>query len=88
MNRKGPLNGDKCQPAHGVIAKLGGVRALARELALDPSSISKWSTSVRRGGSGGQIPARYFHGLLALARAQRVRLTADELIGNANATRR
>jgi transposase-like protein len=82
MNRVGRSRGDKCQPAHGIIVKLGGVRALARELALDPSALSKWTTTLKRGGGGGLIPSRYFHGILAVARAKGIRLSADDLIGN------
>jgi hypothetical protein len=78
-------HGDKVEPAASIIVKFGGVRALARLLKLDPSTITKWQTaSLRRdrvsSGSDGLIPARYHWSLLKLAGSMGVKLTAEELI--------
>ena len=81
MNRIGNHKGDRCDPAASVIGKFGGVRALARELSIDASALSKWQTSTFRSGAGGIIPARYHVTLLALAEAKRIRLTPADLIG-------
>ena len=85
MNRKGNGKGDDCEPAASVIAKFGGVRELARQLKLNPSTVSKWQTLHKKkgrvsGGCDGLIPARYHATLLAMARAQGVSLRADDLI--------
>lgn len=79
MNKTGKRKGDRCEPAASVIGKFGGVRALARELRLDPSALSRWQE--RGKGGGGLIPAKYHWSLLALARARRIPLTADDLVG-------
>lgn len=80
MNRNGKMHGNLCEPAASVIAKFGGVRPLARELGLDPSTISKWQTRSRKHGTEGLIPARYHWTLLALARSRSIELEAEELI--------
>jgi hypothetical protein len=79
MNQNGKMIGDRCEPAASVIAKFGGVRALARELRLDPSAVSKWQISK---GGAGLIPAKYHWTLLKLARAKAVALTAGDLVGH------
>jgi hypothetical protein len=68
----------KLSPARLVATRFGGIRPLARLLDQDPSSISKW---IARGG---KIPNSSRHGdthkrLLALAKKERVKLTAEEL---------
>ncbi len=73
----------KLTPADLVIARFGGVRPLARELHMSPSTISLW-----RSRHGGKIPNTSANGdpkgthlrLLDLAKKRRVELTADELI--------
>lgn len=79
MNKTGTTKGDRCEPAHAVIKKFGGVRRLARELGLDPASVCKWQR-MQKGGSG-LIPARYHWTLLTLARKRKIPLTADDIIG-------
>jgi transposase-like protein len=79
MNATGTTKGDRCNPAAGVIAKFGGVRALARELGVDPATLSKWQRVKE--GCGGLIPARYHWTLLTLARAKKIALSADDIIG-------
>jgi transposase-like protein len=74
---------ERCDPAASVIAKFGGVRALARELGIDASSLSRWQSrrkTVHGPGSGGLIPAKYHWALLALAHERGIALTAEDLI--------
>lgn len=79
MNRNGNGKGDSCDPAHSVIKKLGGVRALARELCLNPATVSKWQTTRAHKGTDGLIPARYHWSLLQLAKRRSIKLKAEEL---------
>jgi transposase-like protein len=67
-------------PAGKCIAAFGGVRALARELGRNPSSISRWRSPKEEGGTGGSVPAQLQGRVLALARARGLSLVAEDLI--------
>jgi hypothetical protein len=47
-------------PAKIVISKFGGVRATARALGLNASTVCQWDNEKERGGTGGVIPQKYF----------------------------
>lgn len=66
------------EPAYTVIEKLGGKSAVAEELALDKSTLSRWC-QPRPGGTGGLIPQRYWPQLMQMAREQNVRIGVKEL---------
>lgn len=68
----------KLEPAYTVIEKLGGKSAVAAELALDKSTLSRWC-KPSPGGTGGLIPQRYWPQLIEMARDKRVRITLKEL---------
>jgi predicted lysophospholipase L1 biosynthesis ABC-type transport system permease subunit len=61
-------------PAEVVIAEFG-IRPLARELNIDPTTIVRW-----RGSARGLVPSTYHTALLALADRERVPLTAEDLV--------
>ena len=67
-------------PADKCIAAFGGVRALARELGRNQSSISRWRMPKEEGGTGGAIPTSMQGRVLALARARGLSLVAEDLI--------
>lgn len=67
-------------PASKVIAKLGGVRATARALELNPSSVSRWTAPVEKRGLGGRVPSIHQAKILQIARERGVDLTAADLI--------
>jgi hypothetical protein len=67
-------------PADKAIEAFGGVRALARELDRNPSSISRWRASREEGGTGGAVPSNLQGRVLALARARGLGLVAEDLI--------
>ena len=67
-------------PAHIVISRFGGVRALARLLGKDPSTVHRWKMPPDKGGLGGRIPSTAQGRLLDLARERGVELTPAELI--------
>jgi hypothetical protein len=64
----------KQTPAEVVIAEFG-IRPLAREIPVDPSTIIRW-----RERGDGLIPSRYHRRLLALAKAHGRTLTAADLV--------
>lgn len=66
-------------PAAIVVAKFGGVRALARALGLNPSTVCKWGLPKERGGCDGRIPHKHHRALLDLASDRKKRLTLKEL---------
>lgn len=61
-------------PAEVVIREFG-IRPLARDLDVDPTTIVRW-----RNNAGGLIPSGYHKPLLALAVAERKTLSADDLV--------
>ena len=69
----------KLEPAYTVIEKLGGKSAVAAELDLDKSTLSRWCKPAP-GGTGGLIPQRYWPQLIAMARKQSVTINVMELV--------
>lgn len=67
-------------PADKVIAAFQGVRATARALNRNPSSISRWRKSREDGGTGGRVPSGLQEVVLREARRRGLALTADDLI--------
>lgn len=64
----------KMTPADVVIAEFG-IRPLARELNIDPTTIVRWRRSAR-----GLVPSAYHTALLDLAVREKVTLTAEDLV--------
>lgn len=67
-------------PADKCIDAFGGVRALARALDRNPSSIVRWRKSKDDGGSAGAVPSGLQGRILALAQERNLPLTAEDLI--------
>jgi hypothetical protein len=65
-------------PAFAVIEKLGGKTALAGELGLHKSTLTRWC-QPRPEGTGGQIPQKYWPSLMGVARSHGVRLGLKDL---------
>ena len=53
-------------PASIVVTHFGGVRATARKLGVNPSTVCRWGKSKEEGGTGGSVPQDYFRPILAL----------------------
>jgi hypothetical protein len=68
-------------PANRVIEAFGGPRALARELDVDHSWVVRWR-KPKPEGTDGLIPAKYHRTILRVAKANGIRLRADDLIGD------
>jgi hypothetical protein len=66
------------EPAYRTISMLGGKTAVARELGLSPSTVSRWCTP-QPAGTGGNIPTRYWRQLLAMAKQQKIELAYTDL---------
>lgn len=67
-------------PAYQIIESLGGKSAVAAELGLDKSTLSRWCKEAP-GGTGGVIPQRYWPQLLQMARRQGRDISVKELAG-------
>lgn len=67
-------------PAQYIIFFFGGVRATARAVGCTPSAVSKWTKPKSEHGSGGQIPAGSREIIIALAKAHRLDITANDLV--------
>lgn len=67
-------------PAREVVAKLGGVRALARALQINPSAVSRWMMPGVKGGTGGLIPQRHWPAILKHAKKEKVKVKLDDLV--------
>lgn len=64
----------KLTPAEVVIREFG-IRPLARDIGVDPTTIVRW-----RNSDDGLVPAQYHVTLLDLAKRQQKRLAPEELI--------
>lgn len=67
-------------PAEKVISAFGGVRAVARLLDLNSSSVSRWRMPADKRGLDGRVPSVHQGKILRLARERGVPLSADDLI--------
>lgn len=67
-------------PADKVIEKFGGVRALARTLGLNSSSVSRWRMPADKRGLDGRVPSVHQGTILRIAKERGLALTADDLI--------
>lgn len=52
-------------PAQLVIEKFGGVRATARVLGINPSTVCRWNKRKEDGGTDGLVPQNHFKQILA-----------------------
>lgn len=67
-------------PAREVVAKLGGVRATARVLQLNPSAVSRWMMPEVKRGTGGHIPQRHWAAILDHAKKEKIKLNLRDLV--------
>lgn len=65
-------------PAHKIICKLGGEKAVAELLGLHESGVYRWSYPTSRRGTGGRIPARHIPTLISAAKQRGKRLSLQE----------
>lgn len=69
------------QPARQVVDRFGGCRELARILAVNPSTVSRWTASAARKGTDGRIPQKYWGRILVAAQNHGFTMTVNELAG-------
>lgn len=67
-------------PAKEVVAKLGGVRATARVLQLNPSAVSRWMMPHKKRGTGGHIPQRHWPAILEHAKKEKIKIALRDLV--------
>jgi hypothetical protein len=67
-------------PAKEIVAKLGGVRATARVLQLNPSAVSRWMMPPEKRGTGGLVPQRHWPAILEHAKKERLKLRLADLV--------
>ena len=65
-------------PAYKVIERLGGKAAVAEQLNIDKSTLSRWCSPSPK-GTNGRIPQKHWSQLIAIARRQNVRLSLNDL---------
>jgi hypothetical protein len=65
-------------PAYPLIEKLGGKAAVASELGINKSTLSRWCAPPP-GGLGGVVPQRYWNQLIAMGKRNRVPVSLREL---------
>ena len=68
------------EPAHTILARLGGPAHVADMLGIHCTRVYAWRRSRTQRGTGGIIPQRYHVQLLAFARACRVKLAAEDFL--------
>lgn len=61
--------------AASVIKKFGGVRALARAIDVNPSTVSRWTMPREKGGAAGRIPAKAQPLVIEAAKKAGIKLT-------------
>jgi hypothetical protein len=74
------IDPDPETPADRCIEAFGGVRALARALDRNPSSVVRWRKPKDEGGSNGAIPSNLQGLILSIAHARGLPLTAEDMI--------
>jgi len=68
----------KLSPAYEVIESLGGKTAVAAELDLAPSTLSRWCQPHPE-GTGGVIPQRHWPAILRMSKRLKVALSLSDL---------
>ena len=66
------------EPANTIIAKCGGIAAVARITGRSEVRVRRWGYSKARGGTGGLIPAECQQLLMEHARAHQLDLCPDD----------
>jgi hypothetical protein len=74
------IDPDPETPADRCIEAFGGVRALARALDRNPSSVVRWRKPKDEGGSNGAVPSNLQGRILDLAQERGLSLTAEDMI--------
>lgn len=72
---------NKLEPARSIVTRLGGVRATARILGVNPSAVSRWMVSHKEKGTGGAIPLKHWQSILNHAKKENIRLSVTDLSG-------
>jgi transposase-like protein len=67
-------------PAEKVISAFGGVRATARALNINSSSVARWRMPADKRGLDGRVPSVHQAVILRLAREAGLDITAADLI--------
>lgn len=75
-------NLEPTSPAARVISAFGGVRATARIVRRNSSTISRWLKPRTDGGTGGLIPSSLQKAILDYAAANGIAISAGDLIAS------
>lgn len=66
-------------PAEVIIHEFKGVRAAARAIGVDKSTVSRWRTPIEKGGLGGVVPGAHHQNILAIAKDRRLKIVLRDL---------
>lgn len=82
-------DGNRCEPAYSLIRKLGGYSQVAlyvrrygvrQARAMNRSNVYRWTLCQDNGGTGGQIPAKYWAALIRAGREElNIAVTIEDL---------
>lgn len=67
-------------PAHKIIAALGGPNAVASRIGLHRTRVSKWQAPREAGGTGGLIPVKHIPALVTMGREKGIELSASDFL--------
>lgn len=67
-------------PAREIVQKLGGVRATARILNLNPSAVCRWMKPPAERGTNGLVPQRHWPALIQYAKKERIKLGLRDFV--------
>jgi hypothetical protein len=67
-------------PAEYVIKIFGGVRAAAKAIGRDPSTVCSWKRPKSRKGCDGDVPGNLHRRILLIASQRDLDLTSEDLI--------
>jgi hypothetical protein len=68
------------EPAKSIIDKLGGVASVASIADVHKTRVYAWMKSKERGGTGGTIPFWHVPNLLEHAKANKIKITANDFL--------
>lgn len=68
------------KPAQVVIQAFGGVRATARAIGRDPSTVSRWKKPKSKKGCGGDVPGLLHKTILRVAQNRGLNITIQDLL--------
>lgn len=74
------LLGMRCDPANSIIAKFGGLTALAEVADVTPHTVMRWRKPRESGGTGGVVPHWHIQAILDAAKQRGIELSPSDFL--------